>query len=195
MLLTDNATAAKVIEACRRHGVNVFWTTSPEQIPLTVQAIVSSRREAVKPPPHLRTLYVEDYPSIECLILNLLAGSEPQKPRASLEVAIDPGQTIGVAYIADGYLVKTGTYTSLSSFENDCKTIINCMGEGRRIEFYIGYRPETITHELAARLKKLYPTAKITLIPDEGGGPEYKEMNPDEAAALKIYFKATSESI
>ncbi|MEM1922208.1 MAG: hypothetical protein QXO86_02490 [Nitrososphaerota archaeon] len=194
-LLSDNAIAAKLLELSKIYGVKVIWVAEPEKLPLTVQAVVSSRKEAVKAPPQLRTLYVEDYPSIECLLLNLVAGTAPGKPKSSLVVALNLGRAVGAAYAVDGYIVKTGRYNSLTSFESDCNDIISCIGEGRKIEFYIGYRPEEIVQELASRLRKQYPGAKIMFIPDVGGGPEFRELSPDEASALKIYLKAVSENI
>ncbi len=194
VVLRDNARATLVLEACRRLGIHAVWATSPEELPLTVRVVVASREEKAMPS-RLKTLYVEDYPSLDCLALHVASILGPSRPRSSLEVAIDPGQKLGVAYVVDGYVVKTSTYPHLGVFEEDCRRVVECLGSERRLAFYIGYRPEALTHELVSRLKKLYPNSTILLLPDDGTGPEFKGLSPDEEAALKIYFKAASENI
>ncbi len=195
VLLRDNAKALKVLEACRRIGIQALWVTALEEIPLTVKVAVASREEGLSLPSRLKTLYLEDYPSPECIALQAASNLGPNRPPTSLDIAIDPGRRLGVAYVVDGYVVKTHTYPSIEAFEEDCRMTVKCLGENRRLAFYIGYRPEALTHELVARLKKQYPTATIQVLPDDGTGPEFKGLSPDEESALKIYFKATSENI
>ncbi|GBC70842.1 hypothetical protein HRbin02_00613 [Candidatus Calditenuaceae archaeon HR02] len=195
VLLRDNAKASKVLEAFRRLDIQAIWVTAPEEIPLTVKVVVASMEEGLAIPAHLKILYVEDYRSHDCIALQAASSLGPNRPQTSLDVAIDPGRRLGVVYVVDGYVVKTHTYPSIDAFEEDCRMAVECLGNGRRLAFYIGYRPEALTHELVARLKKHYPTATILVLPDDGTGPEFKGLSPDEESALKIYFKATSENI
>ncbi|MEM0481684.1 MAG: hypothetical protein QXM16_02205 [Nitrososphaerota archaeon] len=195
VLLRDNAKASRVLEAFRRIGIQALWVTTPEEIPLTVKVAVASEEEGMTLPSRLKTLYIEDYPSPDCIALQAVSNLGPNRPPSSLDIAIDPGRRLGVAYVVDGYVVKTHTYPSMEAFVEDCRMVVECMRGKRRLAFYIGYRPEALTHELVARLKKHYPTATILVLPDDGTGPEFKGLSPDEEAALKIYFKATSENI
>lgn len=195
VLLRDNAKASKVLEALRRLNIQALWVTAPEEIPLTVKVVVVSKEEGLTPPSRLKTLYLEDHFSPECIALQAASSLGPNRPPTSLDVAIDPGRRLGVAYVVDGYVVKTKTYPSIETFEEDCRMVVECLGKSRRLSFYIGYRPQALTHELVAKLKKHYSTATILVLPDDGTGPEFKGMSPDEESALKIYFKATSENI
>lgn len=195
VLLRDNAKASKMLEALRRLGLQVLWVTTLDEIPLTVKVVVASREEGLAIPSRLKTLYVEDYPSHDCIALQAATSLGSSRPPASLDVAIDPGRRIGVVYVVDGYVVKAHTYPSIEAFEEDCRLAVECLGKGRRLAFYIGYRPEALTHDLVERLKKQYPISTILVLPDDGSGPEFKGLSQDEESALKIYFKATSDNI
>ncbi|MCS7146468.1 MAG: hypothetical protein RMJ28_00825 [Nitrososphaerota archaeon] len=195
VIVRDNAKAVKVMNALRRLRVQPIWVTDVVSVPLTVKVAVASREEGLKPQGRFKTFYLEDYSSPDCLALQLALSLSPPKPKSSLAVAIDPGRKLGVAYVVDGNVLETRAYADLSAFEDDCRKVVECLGEGRRLAFYIGYRPESVTHELASRLKSLYPSAKLLLLPDEGEGFKLEGLSRDEEAALKIYFKAISENI
>lgn len=195
VLLKDNAKAVKVLEALRRLDLGSVWVTSPESLPLSAKMVVLSREEGLKPPAGFKTVYVEDYASLECLALHVASGIGPPRPKSSLAVAIDPGQRLGIAYVVDGRVVRTCTYSGVAAFERDLKLVVECLGEGRQLAFYIGYRPEQITHELVTALKRRYPGAVIQLLPEEGKTQAFEGLSRDEEAALKIYFRAVSENV
>jgi len=192
VVLRDNSKAVKVVEALRGLGIEATWITEADSIPLSARVVVVSRSEEIEPPRFFKVLYIEDYPSLDCLALQVAASLSPAPRPVSLSVAIDPAQRVGVAYVVDGILTLTRSYPFLSLFEEDCGRVVECLGKGRRLEFFIGFRPGNLTHELTYRLKRLYPHARILVLPDEGEDTMLAGLSSDEEAALKIYFKAST---
>ncbi len=193
IVLKDNALAIRISEACRRYGLEPVWATSLRDLPLSVEKIVSTRHELREAGGAIPVYYLEDYGSIECLVLSLVAPERRGEGGGVVSVAVDPGKRIGAAYFVDGYAVKIISYAGLEDFLNDCSVVVECLGAGRELRFYIGFRPEEVVHGLVSKIKKAYPRARITLVPEEGRqiGPE--GYTGDELSALRIYLTAAAD--
>ncbi len=193
ILLRDNALAMRIAAACRESGAEPVWAASLHDLPLDVDRLISTRSEISGGSIGVPVYFVEDYGSVECLVLNLLAPPPPTAGRRVVAVAVDTGKRVGAAYVVDGYVVKVVRYGGLEAFMEDCVRVLECLGAERDLRFYIGYRPDELVHSLTRVIKKRYPGAKVTLVPEEASGLTLSGYEADELSALEIYFKAISE--
>jgi len=184
--------AARVVEHARMMGFRVFWATRASELPITVRHVVMSRMNGEEAPEARRVHYIEDYPSIECLLLHVIVEERGNARSRCLALSIDPGKSMGAAFFVDEALLATATYTSLDALIDDYRHLAECLGEGRRLEAYVGYTPSEEAYNTLQALRKRLRHTKVKPVPEEEmPSPEIGEGLPrDERAAIKIYYRA-----
>lgn len=197
VIISSHALAARVVERARGMGFRVIWATGPSELPITVRHVVMSRSSGGEAPEARRIHYVEDYPSIDCLLMHIVAEERGRARHRSLAAAVDPGRSIGAAFFADEALIATSTYTSLDAFIEEYRRVEECLGAGRRREVYVGYTPSEEAYNALQALRSALRHAKVMPVPEEEtASPETRGALPkDEREALRIYYRAKSLGI
>ncbi len=195
IVMRDHALAIRVIERAREYGFETHWTLRVEELPLRARYVVTSRADGPLEVGYVKPIYVEDYPSISCMLLSLLAMERGGQVSRMIEVAIDPGKTIGVALAVDEVVIGTATYTSIDSLLVGLEEFLRCFGKDRKMTVYVGESGGELSHILIERLKKSIRDINLLMIPEEGSKTAEVGMNlpRDERSALVIYQRAKSQ--
>uniref|UniRef100_A0A7J3VU62 Uncharacterized protein n=1 Tax=Caldiarchaeum subterraneum TaxID=311458 RepID=A0A7J3VU62_CALS0 len=115
VLTKDFRLAAQVVEEAARRGLTARHVIEPAEIPLSARAVVMKRGEfgTVSRPP---SLYAEDFTSTTSLVDRAVELAYSKKTVRNAVIAIDPGKTIGAAFMADELLLRTESYSDLHRF-------------------------------------------------------------------------------
>lgn len=195
VVIRDHALAMRIIDNARELGFETHWAVSIDELPLTARYVVLSRTDG-EADTHGRTpIYVEDYPSIGCMFLNLLSKERSGQGPRRIEVAIDPGKNIGLALAIDEVIIGVETHVSIESLVRRIDEFLKCFGRDRGAAIYVGESGGEMAHELVEKLKKRFMNVSILMIPEEGSKKTEIGMNltRDEKSALVIYQRAKSQ--
>ncbi|MCL7389240.1 MAG: hypothetical protein LZ173_04805, partial [Thaumarchaeota archaeon] len=110
LVTLDMKFASLFREAISKMGVKTIHTVSIDNLPLSVNVIVTKRSEFQVDAVNRRTLYLEDYRSMEELIERVLEVLNGVESYQNILIAIDPGKTIGVAYSVNDKIIRTSKY-------------------------------------------------------------------------------------
>ncbi|MEM2096123.1 MAG: hypothetical protein QXX19_07735 [Candidatus Caldarchaeum sp.] len=169
VLTKDFKLAAQVVEEAVRRGLMADHVIDPSEIPLSAKAVVMKKGEfaSVSRPP---ALYADDFVSTTSLVDRAVELAYSKNTVRNAVIAVDPGKTIGAAYMADELLLRTESYTDLHRFSQSV------------VEFF-----------------KTHPTSRHTVLLGSGA-PEFREeilrdiRSKTPAAAVKnVSEKNTSK--
>ncbi|MCX8171691.1 MAG: hypothetical protein N3E47_07010, partial [Candidatus Bathyarchaeota archaeon] len=171
------------------------WAVSTDELPLSARYVVLSRIDGESETHGRAPIYVEDFPSVDCMLLSLLSAERGGRGPRGIEIAIDPGKNIGVALAVDDVVIGVETHTSIESLIMRIGEFLRCFGRDRRTEIYVGESGGEASHKLIEELKKAFKNISILMIPEEGSMKTEIGMNltKDEKSALVIYQRAKSQ--
>ncbi len=167
---SDTRLASRIADEAASRGVRVKRVLSWDEIPLSTQVIISTRRDnPMKGHGHI--IYAEDYTSTRAVIdraLELCSGKEKVR---EITISLDPGKRVGVAFIVDGAVIRTETHTDYENLAQSMEDFINNHA-GARVFILAGsgahpYRDEMLEY-LRKRLPKLFEQATLKLVPEHG---------------------------
>jgi len=196
VVISDHALATRIIEWARELGFEPYWAVSIDELPLRARYVVLSRRDGEPDVQGRVPVYVEDYPSIGCMLMALLAAERAERGPRILEVAIDPGKNAGLALAVDEVVIGVESHASVDSLISRIEEFLRCFGRGRRAVIYLGESGGELSHMLIERLKKSFREASILMVPEEGSRDVELgiELTRDEKSALIIYQRAKSQA-
>lgn len=195
VVIRDHALATRIIDKAREFGFETNWAVSIDELPLNARYVILSRADG-EPETRGRTpIYVEEYPSIGCMLLSLLSAERGVQGPRKIEVAIDPGKNIGLALAIDEVVIGVETHVSVESLVRRIDEFLRCFGRDRRMVIYVGESGGEAAHSLIEKLKESFKNVSILMIPEEGSKKTELGMNltRDEKSALVIYQRAKSQ--
>jgi hypothetical protein len=196
VVISDHALAARIIEKARDLGFHAYWAVSIDELPLRARYVVLSRKDGEIDVQGRVPIYVEDYPSICCMLLSLIAAERGERGPRIVEVAIDPGKNIGLALAVDEVVIGVESHASADLLISRIDEFLRCFGRGRRTVIYVGESGGELSHELIERLKRGFKNVSILMVPEEGSreGELGAGLTRDERSALIIYQRAKSQA-
>jgi len=196
VVISDHALATRIIEKARELGFQTYWAVSIDELPLRARYVVLSRKDGETDVQGRVPIYVEDYPSIGCMLLSLLAAERGERGPRIVEVAIDPGKNTGLALAVDEVVIGVESLASAESLISRIDEFLRCFGRGRRTVIYVGESGGELSHELIERLKKSFRNISILMVPEEGSRESELGvgLTRDERSALIIYQRAKSQA-
>ncbi|MCS6787807.1 MAG: hypothetical protein NZ733_00750 [Aigarchaeota archaeon] len=193
LVTRDPVVASRVIEACRTAGCSVSWVSSPEELPLDLDAVIAGRDAALHgyPRPVVR---VEEGVDAECVVLRAIA-SVRSRGALKLEVSVDPGRRMGVVVLLNGVVVASSVVVGASELVEEIRKLASCVGTGPSA-VYVGSRPGSELRDLLSAIKSGFPGTGVELVPEgpEVGAPVPEDLKGDELDAYVIYLRAISSS-
>lgn len=196
LITMDMRFAAKVRQAASRLGAKVLHVPSIKELPLTVRVAVAKRGEDIRER-GWRILYLEDYGSVEELVERAVEAALGVERYRVAVVAIDPGKTMGAAYILDGSVVYTRRYGVLESLVDDVAHFLRTHRGAERKYILIGAASDVeVGARLAERIRRaVYGEGNVEiLLVDEtstskGLLPRARGMSRDEYSALLLLVR------
>ncbi|MEN3048114.1 MAG: hypothetical protein ABDH63_04975 [Candidatus Caldarchaeales archaeon] len=193
LVTRDPVVASRVIEACRAAGCAVSWVSSPEELPLDLDAVVAGRDAALPryPRPVVR---IEEGADAECAVLRAVA-SVRSRGAPKLEVSVDPGRRMGVVVLLNGVVVASSVVVGASELVGEVRRLAKCIG-AEPSAIYVGSRPGSELRDLLSAIKSGFPGSEVELVPEgpDIGAPVPEDLRGDELDAYVIYLRAISSS-
>ncbi|MCL7397276.1 MAG: hypothetical protein LZ167_07685 [Thaumarchaeota archaeon] len=197
LVTLDMKFASLFREAISKMGVKTIHTVSIDNLPLSVNVIVTKRGEFQVDAVNRRTLYLEDYRSMEELIERVLEVLNGVESYQNILIAIDPGKTIGVAYSVNDKIIRTSKYFHEESMFEDVKAFLDRHREAEEKMILVG---STTTQEELSRFLEMLTKylrsiegLKIEVIDEfrtaRGLIPREKGLSKDEYSAILLLLR------
>ncbi|MCS6768902.1 MAG: hypothetical protein NZ570_00480 [Candidatus Caldarchaeum sp.] len=159
VLTADVRLAARVLDEALRRGLHADHVVKLDDIPLAAKVVVAKRGE-FQGISHPSTLYADDFSSSTSLVDRAVELAYSKKEVKNVVIAVDPGKTVGAAFLADDALIRVESFTDVQRFADSAaeffkshpsskQTIL--LGEGAS-EFR-----EEIVKELLSKTKEIKP--------------------------------------
>ncbi|MEM4352542.1 MAG: hypothetical protein QXV68_02860, partial [Candidatus Caldarchaeum sp.] len=159
VLTKDFRLAAQVVEEAARRGLRADHVIDPAEIPLSAKAVVMKKGEfgAVSRPP---ALYADDFVSTTSLVDRAVELAYSKKTVRNAVIAVDPGKTIGAAYMADELLLRTESYTDLHRFSQSVAEFFETHPNSRQTVLLGSGAPE-FREEILRDIRSKTPAAVV----------------------------------
>ena len=143
-----------------------------------------------------KILYKEDFDSVEALVEKAvelcLVGSSYRNAIA----AVDPGKNMGVVFLIDNRVIKTGRYGLAEKLVEDISKFMKSHRDAERRYVIIGAASDfKIVKEILSKLEKALWGEEVTIIVSDesftskGFIPKLRDMSKDEYSALMLSIK------
>lgn len=200
LVTLDMKFASMFRETISKMGVKTIHTLSVDDLPFSVNVIVTKKSEFQGEAVNRKTLYLEDYQSMEELIEKVLEVLNEVESYQSILIAIDPGKTIGVAYSVNDKIIRTSKYFHEESMFEDVKTFLKRHKEAEEKTIIIG---STTTQEELLRFLEILNKhlkhiegLKIEVVDEfrtaRGLIPREKGLSKDEYSAILLSLRRRS---
>ncbi len=197
LVTLDMKFASLFREAVSKMGIKIIHALDIDELPLSVLVVVAKKSELQLENVKRRILYVEDYSSLEELIEKVLEALNEVESYQNVLIAIDPGKTIGVAYLVNGKIIKTSKYFYEESMLEDIKTFLERHREAEEKIIVIG---STTTQEELSRFLQLMTKhfkgiegLRVEVIDEfrttRGVIPREKGLSKDEYSAIMLSLR------
>ncbi len=110
VLTSDAKLARSVIEEAEGRGLKVDHVASLSEIPLAVKAVIVKRSE-YKELEHWTPVYADEFNSATAIVDRAVEIAYSKKEVKQAVVAVDPGKTVGAAFLADNILLRMESFT------------------------------------------------------------------------------------
>jgi hypothetical protein len=195
LVTLDMRLAARLREISQEYRVELVHSIDAESLPLDVDVIITSRSEEM----HVdgrRVVYYEDFESLDECLERALELSIGGLGRRMAIVAIDPGKSLGAAFLLDNFVLKTRRYGSLEGLVNDVKRFLHRHQEAGRKYVVLGATTSISAVKLFMRnLEEAISGAGATIVvcdesfTSKGVLPRMSGMSKDEYSALVLSLK------
>ena len=195
LLTSDMRFGNMVKEMASALGVRVKHVLSLDELPLSIKVVITDERRKLDNRGRI-ILYKEDYDSIEELVeraSEIAVGELRYKLAAA---AIDPGKSVGVAYILDHRVIRTRRYGIIESLLDDLSRFMKTHSRAERKYVLIGAtsNPEN-ARAIAQKIgRALYGEGVIVKLVDESNTrrgliPRMRGISKDEYSALILSLR------
>ncbi|MEM2188117.1 MAG: hypothetical protein QXG35_02175 [Nitrososphaerota archaeon] len=196
LLTLDMKLAAKLREISGEYGVEIMHSIDADQLPLDVDVVIASRNEGLSIDGR-RVVYCEDFESLDECLERALEMAMGRPGRRMVIAAIDPGKSLGAAFLLDNFVLKTRRYGSLEELVSDVKRFLNRHREAERKYVVLG--ATTNINAIKSIMRKLEDAISgvgaTIVVCDEsfttkGILPKMKGISRDEYSALVLSLKS-----
>ncbi|MCD6312916.1 MAG: hypothetical protein J7L79_03795 [Thaumarchaeota archaeon] len=195
LVTLDLRLAALVRKVSRDYRLDVVHVASSDELPLDIEVVIAKRAEGLKID-RKKVLYQEDFNSMNELIEDALELAITGLNYRMAVVAIDPGKSLGAAYLLDSRVIKTKTYGMIEELIEDVKRFLERHERAERKYVVVGAASgfelvKQILKRLERRLRGLDATIIVCdeSFTSKGILPKIKEMSKDEYSALILSLK------
>ncbi|MCS7126258.1 MAG: hypothetical protein NZ929_05035 [Aigarchaeota archaeon] len=197
LVTLDMKFASMFKEASSKVGFKVIHVLSLDELPLSVKVVVTTEKEISKFAGNRTIVYAENYGSMEEIlekVMEIMLGIDIYK---SVLIAIDPGKTVGVAYLVNDKIIKTSRYVYEEKMIDDLKSFLERHRDAGEKIIIIG---STTTIEESSRLletlsKSLskFEGLRMEIIDEsrtaKGLIPKEKGVSRDEYSAILLSLR------
>ncbi|HIQ28962.1 MAG TPA: hypothetical protein EYH45_00180 [Candidatus Caldiarchaeum subterraneum] len=187
IMLQDRRLADKIIKEARSRGVTLMQVLDTHVIPLNTKVLITSRSD-LKEPTHLTPVFVEDFTSVRAIIDKVIEVNAGKKKIREVTISIDPGKRMGVAFIADGVIIRTANYTDYNNLISDILEFAN-IHPTAQLNIVIGSGAGEYRDKLIEKINQQFTDKSINiyLIPEHGSSHHGIKIKIDETAALTFH--------
>lgn len=192
--------ASSFRETMSKMGVKTIHALSIDELPISVNVVVTKKNEIHEKTLNRKILYLEDYQNVEELaekVLEVLNGVESYQ---SILIGIDPGKTIGVAFSVNYKIIRTSKYFHEGKMIEDVKAFLERHKEAEEKIIVVG---STTTEEASLRLQQLltkhlkdFERLRIEFIDESrttrGLIPRERNLSKDEYSAILLSLRRRS---
>jgi len=194
LLTSDMRFGNMVKEMASALGVRVKHVLSLDELPLSIKVVITDERRLDERGRII--LYKEDYDSIEELVERASEIAVGELRYRLAAAAIDPGKSVGVAYILDHRVIRTRRYGIVESLLDDLSRFMRTHSRAERKYVLIGAtsNPEN-ARAIAEKIgRALYGEGVIVKLVDESNTrkgliPRMRGMSKDEYSALILSLR------
>lgn len=195
LLTSDMRFGNMVKEMASALGVRVKHVLSLDELPLSIKVVITDERRRLDERGRI-ILYKEDYDSIEELVERASEIAVGELRYRLAAAAIDPGKSVGVAYILDHRVIRTKRYGIIESLLDDLSRFMRTHSRAEKKYVLIGAtsNPEN-ARAIAQKIgKALYGEGVIVKLVDESNTrrgliPRMRDMSKDEYSALILSLR------
>ncbi len=196
LITLDMKLAAKIREASREYRVEVVHAADAESLPLDVDVVIASRSEELTVEGK-KVVYCEDFESLdECMewALELAIG---ELGRKIVIVAIDPGKSLGAAFLLDNFVLKTGKYGAVEELVKNVRGFLERHRDAEKKYVVLGAASslsmiKTVMKKLEEAISGIGATIVVCdeSFTSKGILPRIGDMSKDEYSALVLSLKS-----
>ncbi|HDJ67048.1 MAG TPA: hypothetical protein ENF33_05005 [Nitrososphaeria archaeon] len=195
LLASDMRFGNKVKEVASTLGVGVKHVLSLDELPLSIRVVIAEKREGVDDQRRI-ILYKDDYDSIEELVERASEIAVGELRYRLAAAAIDPGKSIGVAYILNHRVIRTKRYGIIEGLLDDLSRFMKSHSRAEKKYVLIGATSNPENAKVIARkiMRALYGEGVIIKLVDESNTskgliPRMRGMSKDEYSALILSLR------
>jgi len=195
LLASDMRFGNMVKEIASTLGVRVKHVLSLDELPLSIKVVIAEKREESGDQGRI-ILYKEDYDSIEELVERASEIAVGELGYRLAAAAIDPGKSVGVAYILNHRVIRTKRYGIIESLLDDLSRFMKSHSRAEKKYVLIGAtsNPENAKAIAQKIMKALYGEGVIIKLVDESNTskgliPRMRGMSKDEYSALILSLR------
>ncbi|MEN2974022.1 MAG: hypothetical protein ABDH32_00390 [Candidatus Caldarchaeales archaeon] len=184
-------------EAASNLGLKVIHVLEIDELPLSIRIVVTTEKNITKNSGDRTIIYAGDYGSIEEIlekVLETLLGIEAYR---NVLVAIDPGKTIGVAYLVNDKIIKTSRYVYEEKMMEDLKNFLERHKTAGEKTIVIGSTTDVesslkLVESIRKNLER-FNDLRIEIIDEsrtrKGLVPKEKSVSRDEYSAILLSLR------
>ena len=195
LLASDMRFGNMVKEIASTLGVRVKHVLSLDELPLSIKVVIAEKREESGDQGRI-ILYKEDCDSIEELVERASEIAVGELGYRLAAAAIDPGKSVGVAYILNHRVIRTKRYGIIESLLDDLSRFMKSHSRAEKKYVLIGAtsNPENAKAIAQKIMKALYGEGVIIKLVDESNTskgliPRMRGMSKDEYSALILSLR------
>jgi len=195
LLASDMRFGNMVKEIASTLGVRVKHVLSLDELPLSIKVVIAEKREESANQGRI-ILYKEDYDSIEELVERASEIAVGELGCRLAAAAIDPGKSVGVAYILNHRVIRTKRYGIIESLLDDLSRFMKSHSRAEKKYVLIGATSDPENAKAIAQkiMKALYGEGVIIKLVDESNTskgliPRMRGMSKDEYSALILSLR------
>ncbi|MEM1976541.1 MAG: hypothetical protein QXX29_01410 [Nitrososphaerota archaeon] len=196
LLTLDMKLAAKLREISGEYGVEIMHSIDADQLPLDVDVVIASRNEGLSIDGR-RVVYCEDFESLDECLERALEMAMGRPGRRMVIAAIDPGKSLGAAFLLDNFVLKTRRYGSSEELVSDVKRFLNRHREAERKYVVLGSTTNiNAIKSIMMKLEDAISGVGATIVvcdesfTTKGILPKMKGISRDEYSALVLSLKS-----
>ena len=196
LVTLDMRFAGGVRKAASRLGARVLHASSTEELPLSIRVVVAKRSEGLELT-GWKALYLEDYGSVDGLVERAVEMALGVESYRTAIVAVDPGKSIGAAYILDGKVVRTKRYGVEEGLVDDITHFLKTHSRAEKKYVLIGAASDpNVGGRIADKIRRaVYGERDVeVMLVDESSTsrgllPKARGMSKDEYSALLLLIR------
>lgn len=149
----------------QENGITVLGLAPGEPIPASARAVLGG------PPDDPRTVPLHDEP--EANWLAVMAALDPRRlgePYRKVTIGVDPGDTIGLAILADGTVFRVAECREPQDVERQIRTWMPAL-QAHAWRIHVGDGAPAVGEPLARHLARAFPDVPVATVPEEASTP------------------------